>query len=63
MKRYLTLIFFGLSIIILYVGGKLQIYWSGIAAWGLALISLAFAAYFSKYIPNKNTSSKNNKNV
>lgn len=61
MKRYLTFILFALSIIILYIGGKLQIYWSGVAAWGLALVILALAAYFSKYIPNKNSSKKNKK--
>lgn len=52
MKRYLTAIFFVLSGLILLVGLQINVYWNGIASWGLAFISLCFAAYFTKYIPN-----------
>lgn len=50
-KRYLTAIFIGLSIIIIIIGNILDLYWSGIAAWGTAIILLILAAYFTKYIP------------
>lgn len=53
MKRYLTLFFFGLSIAIIVIGLSIDVYWSGIAAWGLAIICLSFAAYYTKYIPEK----------
>jgi len=53
LKRYLTFIFIVLSLIILIVGLNIKIYWSGIVSWSFALISLIFAAYFTKYIPNK----------
>ncbi|WP_192869558.1 hypothetical protein [Lentibacillus sediminis] len=52
MKRYLTAILIGLSAIIIVIGLSVDLYWSGIAAWGLALICLIMATYFSKYIPN-----------
>ncbi|WP_152656161.1 hypothetical protein [Oceanobacillus sp. CFH 90083] len=58
MKRYLTLILFVLSILIIYIGAKLQLYWSGVVAWGLALVCLIFAVYYSKYIPNEKASKK-----
>lgn len=63
MKRYLTLILFAVSILIIYIGAKLQIYWSGIAAWGLALVCLIFAVYYSRYIPNEKSSKKKNKEI
>lgn len=52
MKKYLSLIFFLLSGIILFIGLKINVYWSGIVAWGLTFVSLCFAAYFTKYIPD-----------
>lgn len=58
MKRYLTTIFLLLSIIILVIGLRMDVRWNGIASWGLSFISLLFAAYFTKYIPNKKENSK-----
>lgn len=52
-KRYLTAIFIGLSAIIIIIGIGLDLYWSGIAAWGIAIILLIFAIRFTKYIPNE----------
>lgn len=52
MKRYLTSIFIGISAIVLIIGLGVDLYWSGIASWGIACICLIFAAYFTKYIPN-----------
>ncbi|MCT1902837.1 hypothetical protein [Oceanobacillus sojae] len=63
MKRYLTVILFAVSILIIYIGAKLQIYWSGILAWGLALICLIFAVHYSKYIPNEKASKKKKKEI
>ncbi|WP_010651771.1 hypothetical protein [Oceanobacillus massiliensis] len=54
MKRYLTAILIALSGIIIFAGISLDVYWSGIVSWGLALILLLLAAYFTKYIPNEN---------
>lgn len=51
-KRYLSGILIGLSGIIIIVGNMLDLYWSGIAAWGVSIILLICAAYFTKYIPN-----------
>ncbi|MFD1851781.1 hypothetical protein [Oceanobacillus bengalensis] len=53
MKRYLTIIFIFLSVIFIISGIRLDLYWSGIAGWGLAFVCLIFAAYYSKYIPNE----------
>lgn len=53
MKRYLTLFFFILSIIVIIVGFRFDVRWNGIVSWGLATICLIFAAVFTKYIPNK----------
>lgn len=53
MRRYLTAIFIGLSIVTVFVGFQFDIRWNGIVAWGLSCILLIFAAYFTKYIPNK----------
>nr|WP_245347882.1 hypothetical protein [Oceanobacillus polygoni] len=52
-KRYLTSIFIALSGIIILIGVMSDIYWAGIAAWGLAIICLLTAAYYTKYIPNE----------
>lgn len=52
MKRYLTAIFIGLSILTLIIGFRFDVIWSGIASWGLVVILLTFAAFFTKYIPN-----------
>lgn len=54
MKRYLTATFLILSVIILIIGFRIDVRWNGIVAWGLTFISLIFAAYFTKYIPDKN---------
>ncbi|MFC4025353.1 hypothetical protein ACFOUV_16320 [Oceanobacillus longus] len=56
MKRYLTAILIGLSGIIIVIGIGLDLYWSGIVSWGLAIILLLFAAYYTKYIPNEKNS-------
>lgn len=53
MKKYLSLIFILLGLIILIIGLKINVYWSGMVAWGLTFICLMFAAYFTKYIPNE----------
>ncbi|HLS20547.1 MAG TPA: hypothetical protein VK056_02660 [Bacillota bacterium] len=53
MKRYLSIIFIGIGIIILIIGLQINVYWSGMVAWGLTFICLMFAAYFTKYIPDK----------
>lgn len=55
MKRYLTAIFVGLSIIAIIVGFQLDVRWNGVFSWGLAFILLLFAAYFTKYIANDST--------
>ncbi len=52
MKRYFSAILIVLSAIIIILGINLDLYWSGIAAWGIAIILLILAAYFTKYIPN-----------
>ncbi|MGM8366208.1 hypothetical protein ACLIBG_12130 [Virgibacillus sp. W0181] len=52
MKRYLTAIFIGISILILIIGLRIDVRWNGIVSWGLGFICLIFAAYFTKYIPN-----------
>lgn len=41
-----------LSLICVITGIGLGLYWSGIAGWGLAVVCLVFAVYFTKYIPN-----------
>ncbi|MFC4559930.1 hypothetical protein ACFO3D_17345 [Virgibacillus kekensis] len=53
MKRYLSTFFLVLSGVILIIGLRLDFRWSGIASWGLTFISLIFAAYFTKYIPDE----------
>ncbi|WP_085993442.1 hypothetical protein [Oceanobacillus senegalensis] len=58
MKRYLTLVFILLSLFFVALGLGLDLYWSGIAGWGLAFISLIFAAYYTKYIPNDKKENK-----
>ncbi|SHG08381.1 hypothetical protein [Ornithinibacillus halophilus] len=54
MKRYLTAIFLVISALILIIGLQFDLQWSGIVTWGLTSISLVFAAYYTKYIPDKN---------
>jgi len=54
MKRYLSFLFVLLSIITIFVGYRFDVRWSGIVTWGLVFIELLLAAYFTKYIPNKN---------
>ncbi|PAV30659.1 hypothetical protein CIL05_06035 [Virgibacillus profundi] len=58
MKRYLTAFFIALSGVIIFVGLRINFEWNGIVSWGLALICLIFAAYFTKYIPNEKKSKK-----
>ncbi|WP_088051076.1 hypothetical protein [Virgibacillus dakarensis] len=53
MKRYLSTMFLILSALILIIGLRFDYQWSGIASWGLSLVCLIFAAYFTKYIPNE----------
>lgn len=52
MKRYLTLIFFITSIVVIVAGLRFDVVWNGIATWAIVLILLILAAYFTKYIPN-----------
>ncbi|OZU89152.1 hypothetical protein CIL03_09095 [Virgibacillus indicus] len=58
MKRYLTAFFIALSGVILFIGLRINFVWNGIVSWGLALICLIFAAYFTKYIPNEKDNKK-----
>ncbi|WP_164670999.1 hypothetical protein [Virgibacillus doumboii] len=58
MKRHLTTFFLILSAVVLIIGLQIDLYWSGIAGWGLAFISLIFAVYFTKYIPNDKNDEK-----
>ncbi|HLR74027.1 MAG TPA: hypothetical protein VK077_02070 [Virgibacillus sp.] len=53
MKRYLSFLFLILSVVILFVGLRIDVHWNGIASWGLSFVCLIFAAYFTKYIPNE----------
>ncbi|MDY0410429.1 hypothetical protein ACFFIS_16400 [Virgibacillus soli] len=53
MKRYLTSLFILFTAIIIVVGLRLTVPWSGIVTWGLAAITLLLAAYYTKYIPNE----------
>ncbi|WP_249872701.1 hypothetical protein [Oceanobacillus saliphilus] len=53
MKRYLTAILIASSGVIIFIGTSLNLYWSGIVAWGLAIVLLLLAAYYTKYIPNE----------
>jgi hypothetical protein len=55
MKRYLTAIFIALSVVILALGLRIDSQWTGAATWGVTLILLIFAAYFTKYIPDEKT--------
>jgi hypothetical protein len=58
MKRYLTAIFLGLSALILVLGLRIDLQWTGAVTWGLTLICLIFAAYFTKYIPDEKPNRK-----
>lgn len=53
MKRYFTSVFLVLSVIILIVGLRMDFRWNGVVSWSLVIVCLIFAAYFTKYIPNK----------
>lgn len=59
MKRYLTAIFIALSILTLIIGLRIDVIWSGIVSWGLVIILLSFAAFFTKYIPNEEKEKRN----
>ncbi|WP_042142382.1 hypothetical protein [Paucisalibacillus sp. EB02] len=58
MKRYLTAIFLALSALILLFGLRIDLQWTGVATWGLTLICLIFAAYYTKYIPDERSKKK-----
>ncbi|MEN2466959.1 hypothetical protein [Ornithinibacillus sp. FSL M8-0202] len=58
MKRYLTSIFLLITAIIIFIGLRIDLPWTGIVTWGLALITLIFAAYYTKYIPDRKKSNK-----
>lgn len=58
MKRFLTSIFILLSAIIIIIGGLSEVYWSGVVSWGLAVVCLLLAAYYTKYIPNEKKKQK-----
>lgn len=53
MKRYLTTVFIGLSAIVAILGINLDLYWSGVVAWGVAIVLLLIAIYCIKYIPDE----------
>lgn len=38
---------------IVFIGITADVRWGGIVSWAIALILLGFAAYYTKYIPNK----------
>ncbi|HLR64734.1 MAG TPA: hypothetical protein VK075_04830 [Pseudogracilibacillus sp.] len=52
MKRYLSLIFVMIAVISVIISLQFDVRWNGIVAWGLAIIFLLIAAYFTKYITN-----------
>lgn len=54
MKRYLTAFFICLSVFAVMISFRFDVRWNGIVAWGLAVILLTFAAYFTKYISDRN---------
>ncbi|GAB3045532.1 hypothetical protein [Virgibacillus ainsalahensis] len=58
MKRYLTAIFIAISVIVIVIGLSIDLYWSGIASWGIAIVCLLLAVHYSKYIPNDKKSKK-----
>ncbi len=59
-KRHLSGILIVSSVIVIIIGNMADIYWSGIAAWGVAFILLILAAYFTKYIPNEKNKKQTN---
>ncbi|SES97108.1 hypothetical protein SAMN05216389_10413 [Oceanobacillus limi] len=61
MKRYLTAIFLLLGAIILIIGLPIDLQWTGAVTWLLTLICLIFAAYFTKYIPDKDNEKNSRK--
>ncbi|MUK89750.1 hypothetical protein GMD78_15375 [Ornithinibacillus sp. L9] len=58
MKRYLTLIFLLVSAVILFFGLRLDLQWTGAVTWGLTFICLVFAAYCTKFIPDRKEKEK-----
>lgn len=52
MKRYLSLIFVVFGILSVIISLQFDVRWNGIVGWGLAVIFLSFAIYFTKYIPS-----------
>ncbi|HLQ72074.1 MAG TPA: hypothetical protein VK142_09750 [Bacillota bacterium] len=61
MKRYVTLILFMISIVVIVVGLRVDVIWNGIATWGIVFILLIVAAYYTKYIPDKKERRKKKK--
>lgn len=59
-KRYLSVIFIALSIVTVILGHVIDFYWSGVVAWGIGVVLLILAAYFTKFIPNDNKKNKTN---
>ena len=58
MRRYLSFILIFVSVVFIILGISLDLYWSGMVGWGLAVVCLAFAVYFTKYIPNEKREKK-----
>ncbi|MFD2046421.1 hypothetical protein ACFSTA_18925 [Ornithinibacillus salinisoli] len=58
MKRYLTFVFLLLSAVILIIGLRIDLQWTGAVTWALTLICLIFAAYYTKYIPDNKEDKK-----
>lgn len=52
MKRYLSAVFIIISVITIFIGYRSDARWSGMITWGLVLIFLLLAAYFTKFIQN-----------
>src|SRR5699024_3906173 len=59
MKKYLTLVFFMASVLILSIGLRTNFQFKVIISWGLAFICLSFATYYTRYIPNDCETNKN----
>lgn len=53
MKAYLTYVFIFLSIVAVIISYQFDVRWNGIVAWGLAVILLGIATFFTKYLKEK----------
>lgn len=58
MKRFLSLIFVFIAALAVFISLQFDVRWNGMVAWSLAIIFLAVAAYFTKYIPDKKEEKK-----